>query len=243
MKLPIAKILNLWGRAEGLLVFTVLYIVGIIILASCNGPNVFAAGYILYWIGYDALYLILDLFIADTFGLRNRAFAFGFASTPFICTAFTGPLAAQSFINHASWRWAYGAFAIIVPVVYLPLMLVFKHYQRKAEEMGVYRRRPSGRTVGESIIFYIREFDCEFEPGRYPMTDDGELTYSFFNSGRCNPAHRRLCPCPPPIWPPKLWPNRIQDAGIYLHAGHWICPLFRLCDLGEVLYPHPLHSI
>lgn len=174
MKLPIAKILNLWGRAEGLLVFTVLYIVGIIILASCNGPNVFAAGYILYWIGYDALYLILDLFIADTFGLRNRAFAFGFASTPFICTAFTGPLAAQSFINHASWRWAYGAFAIIVPVVFLPLMLVFKHYQRKAEEMGVYRRRPSGRTLGESIIFYIQEFDCEFEPGRHPMTEDGE---------------------------------------------------------------------
>ncbi|KAJ6136610.1 MFS general substrate transporter [Penicillium capsulatum] len=159
LKLPIAKIPNLWGRAEGLFVFTVVYMVGIIMLASCNGPNVFAAGYILYWVGYDALYLILDLFIADTFGLRNRAFAFGFASIPFICTAFTGPLAAQSFIKHASWRWAYGAFAIIITVVFLPLILVFKHYQRKAEEMGIYRRRPSGRNFSQSVLHYIREFD------------------------------------------------------------------------------------
>lgn len=159
LKLPIAKVLNLWGRAEGLMFFTVVYLLGLIILAACNGPNVFAAGYILYWIGYDALYLILDLFIADTFGLRNRAFAFGFASTPFICTAFTGPLAAQSFIEHSNWRWSYGAFAIIMPVVFAPLMILFKYYQRKAEEMGVYRRRPSGRRLMESIVYYIHEFD------------------------------------------------------------------------------------
>jgi hypothetical protein len=30
-----------------------------------------------------------------------------------IITAFVGPLAAQSFINMAGWRWAEGAFAII----------------------------------------------------------------------------------------------------------------------------------
>jgi MFS family permease len=162
LKLPIAKMLNLWGRAEGLLVFTIVYVVGIVILASCNGPTVFATGYILYWIGYDALYLILDIFIADTFGLRNRAFAFGFASTPFICTAFTGPLAAQSFLEHVSWRWAYGAFAIIIPAVFVPLMLLFKFYQRQAEEMGVYRRRPSGRSVGESFIYYLKEFDSKW---------------------------------------------------------------------------------
>lgn len=154
--------MNLWGRAEGLFFFTVVYVIGIVILAACNGPDVFAAGYILYWVGYDALYLILDLFIADTFGLRNRAFAFGFASTPFICTAFTGPLAAQSFIEHSNWRWAYGAFAIIMPVVFAPLMIIFKYYQRKAEEMGVYRRRPSGRRLSESVIHYLHEFDGTF---------------------------------------------------------------------------------
>ncbi|KAK5122194.1 Siderochrome iron transporter 2 [Meristemomyces frigidus] len=159
LKIPIAKTLNLWGRAEGFMVFFGVYLLGIIILAACNGPNSYAAGYVLYWIGYDAIYIILDIFMADTSGLRNRAFAFGFASTPFICTAFTGPLAADSFLANSTWRWAIGAFAIIQPLVFVPLAVVFKFYQRKAEKMGLFKREPSGRSTVQSIIHYLHEFD------------------------------------------------------------------------------------
>lgn len=159
LKLPIAKMLNIWGRAEGFLFFVVIYLIGIIILAACNGPNGYAAGYVLYWIGYDAIYLILDVFMADTSGLRNRAFAFGFATTPFICTAFTGPLAAQSFMRMTTWRWAFGAFAIIMPFVFLPLIFVFVFFQRKANSMGLFTRESSGRTIMQSIMHYIHEFD------------------------------------------------------------------------------------
>ena len=60
-----------------------------IILATCNGPSAYAAGYTLYWIGYDALYLIMDVFVADTTGLRNRPFAFAFVATPFVSCALT----------------------------------------------------------------------------------------------------------------------------------------------------------
>ncbi|KAH8809296.1 putative siderochrome-iron transporter [Xylogone sp. PMI_703] len=159
IKLPIAKLLNIWGRAEGFALFVGVYLLGIILIASCNGPSGYAAGYVLYWVGYDAIYLILDVFVADTTGLRNRPFAFGFVSTPFICTAFTGPLAAQSFLEHSTWRWAYGAFAIIMPVVFLPLVIAFKFYQRKAERMGLFNRVTSGRTRMQSIVHYIHEFD------------------------------------------------------------------------------------
>lgn len=159
LKLPIAKLLNVWGRAEGFFVFVVIYVVGLIILASCNGPNGYAAGYVLYWVGYDAIYLILDVFMADTSGLRNRAFAFGFASTPFICTAFTGSLAAQSFMKMTTWRWAFGAFTLIQPVVFLPLVFVFLFFQRKAASMGLFVREDSGRTTWQSIMHYIHEFD------------------------------------------------------------------------------------
>lgn len=161
LKLLIAKILNIWGRAEGLLVFLVIYVVGIIILAACSGPNSYAAGYVLFWIGYDAIYLILDVFIADTSGLRNRAFAFAFSTTPFICTAFTGPLAAESVIKTSGWRWGYGLFAIVMPFVFLPLIVVFKLYQRKAEKMGLYKNEPSGRTFVQSVVYYFFEFDSK----------------------------------------------------------------------------------
>ncbi|EEU34426.1 uncharacterized protein NECHADRAFT_87043 [Fusarium vanettenii 77-13-4] len=159
LKLPIAKILNLWGRAEGFLIAVGVYLLGMIIIASCKGPDGYAAGYVLYWVGYYAIYFIMDVFVADTSGLRNRAFAFAFVSTPFICTAFTGPLAAQSFIKNSSWRWAVGAFCIIMTAVFVPLAIVFKFFQMKAEKMGLFVRTPSGRTTTQSIIFYIHEFD------------------------------------------------------------------------------------
>lgn len=161
LKLPIAKMLNIWGRTEGFLVFVGVYVLGIIVIASCTGPNGYAAGYVLYWIGYDAIYIILQIFVADTSGLKNRAWAFAFVSTPFIATAFLGPRAAQSFLDMTTWRWAYGAFAIIMPVVFLPIAVVFKYYQRKAEKMGLFTSKDSGRTMMQSIVHYIHEFDGE----------------------------------------------------------------------------------
>ncbi|KAL4968093.1 putative siderochrome-iron transporter [Aspergillus stella-maris] len=159
LKLPLAKILNLWGRAEGFLVFLGVYVVGLIIVAACNNPDSYAAGYVLFYIGYTELFLIMDVFMADTSGMKNRAFTFAFSQTPFICTAFTGPLAGESFINIATWRWGYGTFAIVNTVAFLPLAIIFKYYQKKAERMGLYHREGSGRTTMQSIYHYMHEFD------------------------------------------------------------------------------------
>lgn len=159
MKLIAGKFVNTVGRAEGLAVFLVIYVVGIIVLAASSGPGSYAAGYTLFFIGYDAIYLILDIFVADTSGLRNRAFTFAFASTPFICTAFTGSLAAQSFVETSGWRWGYGTFAIIMPFLFLPLMLVFKLYERKAEKMGLVTRERHGRNIFQSVVYHVHEFD------------------------------------------------------------------------------------
>lgn len=162
LKLPIAKTLVLWGRAEGFIVAFIIYMLGMIVMASCNGPNSYAAGYVLYWIGYDQIYVILDIFVADTTGLRNRAFSFAMVSTPFIITSFTGSLAAQSYFDNSTWRWAIGSFCIIQPFVFLPLAGVFKWHQKKAERSGLFIRNPSGRSTVQSIIHYFHEFDCEF---------------------------------------------------------------------------------
>ncbi|KAJ5096984.1 Siderochrome iron transporter 2 [Penicillium angulare] len=159
LKLPLAKTLQLWGRAEALLFSTTIYIIGMIILAASKGASSFAAGYVLYWIGYYCIYLILDIFVADTSGMRSRAFAFAFASTPFICTAFTGPLAATAIRKNSGWRWGYGMFCIIQPFVICPLAVVFKFYEKKAVRMGVWEHKSSGRTRIQSIVHYLHEFD------------------------------------------------------------------------------------
>jgi MFS family permease len=160
ISLPIAKILNIWGRAEGFLLFLCLFLIGFIVVASCDGPDSFAAGYTLYTIGNNSVSFILSVFVADATGLRNRAFAFSFIGTPTICTAFAGPLVAQAFYTHSSWRWAYGCFAIIVFVTFVPLAFVFKLYQRRAVKTGVFVRTQSDRTVLQSCVHYFHEFDC-----------------------------------------------------------------------------------
>jgi len=159
LKLPIAKMLNIWGRAEGFFIFVCVFLLGMIIIASSNGPNSYAAGYVLYWIGYNAIYLILDVFVADTSGLRNRAFAIAFIQTPFICTAFTAPLLGAAYLDHSNWRWGYGSFVIIMFAIFMPLVVIFKFYQRKAEKLGLYVQEPSGRTILQSSVYYFHEFD------------------------------------------------------------------------------------
>jgi MFS family permease len=160
LKLPLAKTLNLWGRAEGMMISLVIYLVGMVVLAASNDPTTYAAGYTIYFIGYDCIYLLLQIFVADTTGLRNRAWAFAFSTTPFICTSFAGPLAAKSF-EETGWRWSFGVFAIVAPFVFVPLILVFKYYERKAEKLGLYHPQPSGRTWSQSVIHYFHEFDGE----------------------------------------------------------------------------------
>ncbi|KAJ5885206.1 hypothetical protein N7495_009716 [Penicillium taxi] len=159
LQLPIAKTLNLWGRAEGFLTFLGVFILGLIVLAACDGPNGFAAGYTLYWVGYTAVNFILSVFVADASGLRNRAFAYAFIGTPTVCTAFIGPVVAQEFIAHSTWRWAYGSFAVTIFVIFVPLAFVFKYYQRKAERLNLLVRAPSGRSAMQSFLHYFHEFD------------------------------------------------------------------------------------
>lgn len=159
IQLPIAKILNLWGRAEGLLIVLAINLLGLIVISACNGPNGFAAGYTLYQIGYSQLNFILTVFVADSSGLRNRAFVYTFIGMPTVCTAFTGSLVAQAFITHSTWRWAYGCFTIINFAFIVPVAVIFKYYQRKAQKMNLLAKDSSGRTLAQSIVHYIHEFD------------------------------------------------------------------------------------
>lgn len=101
----------------------------------------------------------MGIFIADTSALKNRAFMLAFISSPYIATVWiTGPLA-QAVLNGPGFRWGFGIFAIVTPVVCMPLFLIFWWNERKAKKMGLIQPRNSGRTMMESIKHYIIEFD------------------------------------------------------------------------------------
>jgi MFS family permease len=110
---------------------------------------------------------VLDVFLADTSSLKNRALWFSFSTAPYIATTFIGPPAAASVYKTSGWPWGFGMFAIITPVITLPIFFVLLHNQRKAAKDGVLIQK-SRRTFAESVSYYFWEFDCEC-PCQHPI--------------------------------------------------------------------------
>ncbi|KAJ5963764.1 uncharacterized protein N7479_003640 [Penicillium vulpinum] len=157
--IPTAKVMDVFGRAEGFLVMTVFATLGLVLMAVCNNLPTFCAAYVFYSIGFGGMTYCVDVITADISKLKNRGLAYAFTSSPYIITAFAGPKAAEGFYEDISWRWAFGAFSIIFPIVASPLYFILKANLKKAHQNGLAVREPSGRTLLQSVWFYIKEFD------------------------------------------------------------------------------------
>ncbi|TGO53964.1 hypothetical protein BOTNAR_0281g00080 [Botryotinia narcissicola] len=158
-RLPIAKFVDLIGRAEGFAIMTGFATIGLIMMAACRNVETYAAAQVFYWLGFDGMMYVLDVFMADTSSLKNRALVFAFSTTPYIVTTWIGPPAASSFLKTSGWPWAFGAFAIITPVICIPILSLLWVNQGKAKKAGLIKKIDSGRTWAESIKYYFWEFD------------------------------------------------------------------------------------
>ncbi|KAJ5373181.1 hypothetical protein N7517_005187 [Penicillium concentricum] len=157
--IPTAKVMDVWGRAEGFLVMTVFATLGLVLMAVCHNLPTFCAAYVFYSIGFGGMTYCVDVITADISKLKNRGLAFAFTSSPYIITAFAGPKAAEGFYEDISWRWAFGAFSIIFPIVASPLYFILKSNLKKAHQNGLAVKEPSSRTFLQSVWFYTKEFD------------------------------------------------------------------------------------
>lgn len=127
--------------------------------ALCQNVQTYAAAAVFYWVGHTGLGYIIDVFTADITSLRNRGIMFGLNYTPTIATIFAGPAIAQEFLLHSSFRWAFGCFCIVLPVVACPVAVSFFLNHRKAKKLGVAPEQNSGRTWWESTQYYVVQFD------------------------------------------------------------------------------------
>lgn len=128
-------------------------------MATCQNVQTYAAAQVFYWTGMNGISYVMNIFIADTSKLTNRAIWFAFTSTPYICNTFAGPQLGQAFLDHSTWRWGYGAFTIITPMMCIPFWFIFFLMSRKAKQSGVIKRESSGRTVLQSFQHWCIEFD------------------------------------------------------------------------------------
>ncbi|KAF7551729.1 hypothetical protein G7046_g7632 [Stylonectria norvegica] len=158
--IPLAKILDLWGRAEGFLIMAGFATLGMILMAASHNLATYCAASVFWQVGWSGLIYSVDVITADSTKLKNRGLAFAFTSSPYMITAFAGAKASEGFLEHVSWRWGFGCFAIVLPFVAMPLFFVLKANLRKAEKQGIIVRKRSGRTFMQTIKWGVVEFDA-----------------------------------------------------------------------------------
>ncbi|KIW00966.1 uncharacterized protein PV09_07488 [Verruconis gallopava] len=157
--IPMAKLLDVWGRAEGFLLMAGSATLGVILMATSRNLPTFCAAQVFYSIGFAGIIYTIAVLAADVTSIKNRGIAFAFTSSPYMITAFAGSKAAEAFLEHVNWRWGFGAFAIIVPGVTLPMFIMLKVKQHQAESRGIIALKRSDEPVIKQIWDGIIGFD------------------------------------------------------------------------------------
>lgn len=157
-KLPLAKILDTWGRPQGLLLMLLIWVVGFVMMAGCNNVETYAAAQVFSSIGSQGVSYCITIFIADTTSLINRPLMLAFATSPYIATTFAGGPIADSVIAHIGWRWGFGIWSIVTPVVVGPLGALFIWNHVKARKQGLITSK-SGRLTFSAVKKYFIEVD------------------------------------------------------------------------------------
>ena len=129
-----AKIANVFGRLEAFSVSAFLYLAGYIQMAGSDSVKTFASAQIFYSAGSTGLQILIQIFVADTSDLLNRALFSSLPDMPFLITVWVGPPIANSLLAHTTWRWGYGVWTIVLPVAFMPLALsLFLNMRRAAK--------------------------------------------------------------------------------------------------------------
>lgn len=145
-----SKVADVFGRLESFSLAIFLYTIGYIQQAASTNVQTFASAQIFYSAGSQGLQILQQIFAADTTDLLNRALFSTIFDIPFLWTVWAGSPIAQRILP--DWRWGYGVWAIVLPVLSAPLLLTLFLNQRKARRAGLLPVSPyQGKTVFQVV--------------------------------------------------------------------------------------------
>ncbi|KAG7107520.1 MFS siderochrome iron transporter 1 like protein [Verticillium longisporum] len=160
-KLPLAKILDTWGRPHGLSLMLLVWVLGFVMMAACKNVETYAAAQVFAVVGAQGVSYCLTVFIADTSTLKNRSLMLAFASSPYIFTTWAAGPIADSVLAGPGWEWGFGVWAITTPVVVLPLIFLFFSNQNKAKKMGLLPEQSTIKNLTlKSVGRYLIDIDA-----------------------------------------------------------------------------------
>ncbi|EIW80434.1 drug:h+ antiporter [Coniophora puteana RWD-64-598 SS2] len=128
----IAKVADVSSRGIALFAALFFYVIGYVIIATAPNIGALAGGTLINAINFAVL---LQIIIADITSLKWRGFVSSLTAAPTIINSFVGSNVTTAVIEHSSWRWGYGMFAIITPAATIPLLLTLFWAERRAKKL------------------------------------------------------------------------------------------------------------
>lgn len=246
VKPPMAKVADVFGRFEAFGLSILFYIVGFIQQAASNNVETYAAAQIFYSAGSTGLQILIQVFIADTSDLVNRALCSTIPDIPFLVNVWLGPAIAERILKNLSWRWGYGIWSVVLPVAFLPLALALIVNQRKAALRGILPESPfKGESAWEIIKTLWFEMDAfglalicvAFTLILIPLTLASKAGWSNPNlvtmlviGAACLIAipfwERNKTLAPHAFFPRSFWRNRTLLCGLglsFFYFSEWSC--------------------
>lgn len=156
----IAKVVDIWGRAEGFLIMLVVCVIGMVMKAAAQNVETYVAAHTMYWVGHIGIMYVMNVMLADMSSLKNRMVVFAINGTPRLVGNYAGPNIAGLFYRNLNFRWAFGAFSIILVACSAPAIGLMWSMLRKARKEGaIEKRQASGRSWTQSIKYHVIEMD------------------------------------------------------------------------------------
>ncbi|GAA6040600.1 hypothetical protein JCM8097_008062 [Rhodosporidiobolus ruineniae] len=153
-KPPMTKILDVFGRAEGICLAAALYSLGYLLTAAATDVRVYILAKAISSLGGQGVQLAQQIIVADTTTLANRGLITSTVSLPWLVTTWIGPSLATVFLRFgpSGYRAAYATFGILLPLVatvlFCTLYLEWRKIRRKALREG---RTPSTLDLGFGV--------------------------------------------------------------------------------------------
>ncbi|KAF6809828.1 siderophore iron transporter [Colletotrichum sojae] len=159
IKLPYAKLLDVWGRPQCMATMVVFTTVGAVMLATCQNVEAYCAGQVLCFVGFFGIQFSLVILIADSIAIHQRALLLGFIGTPPVVALWAYGPAAESILNNIGFRWGFGMWAILIPIFSAPVLFLMFKYDGQARRAGLINTPRHNGTPRQVFLHYCKEFD------------------------------------------------------------------------------------
>ncbi|GAA6031357.1 hypothetical protein JCM8097_005620 [Rhodosporidiobolus ruineniae] len=150
----LAKISDVFGRPWLSVVLLLAYVTGYVMLPLATILTVHSpaniVGNVFTTIGGTGLNLLTTVLTADLVPLSWRGFSQGLLSAPYIVIPWYSAEIANALSKPGGWRWGYGMYAIIMPVVMVPGIALLFFLEHRAKKV-------IAATAAEAVVDYAEK--------------------------------------------------------------------------------------